>query len=51
MRGKASNAVELSLVITGGIGVAGSEEIRVSNRGVALGLERRVIQNANGDDS
>ena len=37
--------------LSGAMGVGGNEEILVSNRGIASGSDRRVIQNANGDES
>lgn len=43
--------VRRELGITGGMGVDGSDAMRVSNRGCASGSERRVIQNANGAGS
>jgi hypothetical protein len=46
-----SNAVELSFDMNGTVGVNGSDEILVSNKGVAEGRERRVIQKANGEGS
>jgi hypothetical protein len=34
--------------LKGGIGVGGSDEVLVSNNGIAPGSERLVIQNAKG---
>ena len=47
--GNPSNVVELSR--TGTFVTDGSDEILVSNKGAAVGLERRVIQKANGEGS
>lgn len=37
--------------MTGGMGVGGREDARVSKSGCACGSERREIQNAKGEDS
>jgi hypothetical protein len=49
--GNPSSVVELSFDRTGTFVTDGSDESRVSNMGVAVGLERRVIQKANGEGS
>lgn len=51
MRGNASKAVLGSDALRGAMGVGGNEDILVSNSGIASGSERRVIQNAKGDES
>ena len=37
--------------LRGPMGVGGSDDILVSNNGIASGSDRRVIQNAKGDES
>jgi hypothetical protein len=46
-----SSVVELSFDMNGTVGVDGRDEILVSNKGVADGRERRVIQKVNGEGS